>query len=93
MVHDDFSGLLSLSENYFPGAEIQLCTVHLLRNAERHLSREHYRMFRDYWQAIKNSLTYEEGKRLFEALIEKLPQEMGKEEQWGIFSFGKGQGF
>ncbi len=77
VVHDDFSGLLSLSESYFPGAEIQLCTVHLLRNAERHLSREYYLLFRDYWQAIKNSLTYEEGKRLFEALLEKLPQEMG----------------
>ncbi len=76
VIHDDFSGLSSLTQAFFPGADIQLCTVHLLRNARRHLSREHYRTFRDYFQSIKNSLTYEEGLRLFESLLKKLPQEM-----------------
>lgn len=75
VVHDDFPGLSSLTETFFPRADIQLCTVHLLRNARKHLSREHYRTFRDYFQSIKNSLNYEEGLRLFEALLEKLPQE------------------
>ncbi|OAQ20606.1 IS256 family transposase [Thermosulfurimonas dismutans] len=74
VVHDDFPGLSSLTEAFFPRADIQLCTVHLLRNARKHLSREHYRTFRDYFQSIKNSLNYEEGLRLFEALLEKLPQ-------------------
>ncbi len=76
VIHDDFPGLSSLTQAFFPGADIQLCTVHLLRNARRHLSREHYRTFRDYFQSIKNSLTYEEGLRLFESLLEKLPQGM-----------------
>ena len=76
VIHDDFSGLSSLTQAFFPKADIQLCTVHLLRNARRHLSREDYRTFRDYFQSIKNSLTYEEGLRLFESLLEKLPQEM-----------------
>ncbi|MBX6424276.1 transposase [Thermosulfurimonas sp. F29] len=75
VVHDDFPGLSSLTRTFFPKADIQLCTVHLLRNAKRHLSREHYRTFREYFQSIKNSLTYEKGLRLFEALLEKLPQE------------------
>jgi len=75
VVHDDFLGLSSLTETFFPRADIQLCTVHLLRNAKKHLSREHYRTFRDYFQSIKNSLNYEEGLRLFEVLLEKLPQE------------------
>ncbi|QJA06950.1 hypothetical protein FVE67_00690 [Thermosulfurimonas marina] len=57
VVHDDFPGLSSLTEAFFPRADIQLCTVHLLRNARRHLSREHYRTFRDYFQSIKNSST------------------------------------
>ena len=31
---------------------------------------------RNYFQSIKNSLTYEEGLRIFESLLEKLPQGM-----------------
>jgi len=76
VIHDDFSGLSSLTEALFPRADIQLCTMHLPRNAGKHLSREHYRTFRDYFQSIKNSLNYEEGLRLFESLLGKLPQEM-----------------
>jgi len=76
VIHDDFSGLSSLTQAFFPKADLQLCTVHLLRNARRHLRREDYRTFKDYFQSIKNSLTYKEGLRLFESLLEKLPQKM-----------------
>ena len=47
--------------------------VHLLRNAKKHL---HYRTFREYIQSIKNSLSYEEGSRLFDALMKRLPREV-----------------
>ena len=73
VVHDDFPGLVSLTKAFFPKADIQLCTVHLLRNAKKHLNREHYRTFREYIQGIKNSLSYEEGSRLFDALMKRLP--------------------
>lgn len=75
VVHDDFPGLSSLSERYFPGADIQLCTVHLLRNAQKRLDGKDYKTFRDYFQSIKNSLGYEEGERLFEALMKELPRD------------------
>jgi len=74
VVHDDLPGLASLTKEFFPRADIQLCTVHLLRNARKHLDRETYQVFKDYFQSIKNSLSYEEGERLFEALVEKLPR-------------------
>ncbi len=40
VVHDDFSGLLGLTRGMFPNSDVQLCTVHLLRNAKTHLSKE-----------------------------------------------------
>src|SRR5215470_1881154 len=32
VVHDDFSGLLPITKSLFPGADIQLCAVHMQRN-------------------------------------------------------------
>ena len=37
LVTDDFSGLLPLVKSLLPNTDHQLCTVHLLRNAQRHL--------------------------------------------------------
>lgn len=45
VVHDDFSGLSSRTSSLFRDADIQLCTVHLLRNAKMHLSKENYNNF------------------------------------------------
>src|SRR5215831_8151052 len=33
VVHDDFSGLLPITRSLFPGADVQLCVVHMQRNA------------------------------------------------------------
>jgi len=41
-VTDDFSGLYRLLQDLYPHAYHQLCTVHLLRNAQRHLSPQPY---------------------------------------------------
>ncbi len=32
VVHDDFSGLAGMTKSFFPRADVQLCTVHMLRN-------------------------------------------------------------
>src|SRR5262252_5038782 len=39
VVHDDFSGLLPITKSLFPGADIQLCAVHMQRNAKNQPSR------------------------------------------------------
>ena len=39
LVHDDFSGLLPITQSLFPNSDVQLCTVHLQRNAKTHLSK------------------------------------------------------
>jgi len=45
LVTDDFSGLAPLIRGLFPNSDHQLCTVHLLRNAQRHLRLEDYALF------------------------------------------------
>jgi len=74
VVHDDFSGLLSLTSTLFPKADVQLCTVHLCRNARKHLSQENYNLFMKYFRSIKTCLTYQQGSGLFDSLLEKLSQ-------------------
>ena len=39
LVQDDFSGLLPITQSLFPNTDIQLCTVHMQRNAKTHLSK------------------------------------------------------
>src|SRR5690348_17109307 len=38
LVQDDFSGLLPITQGLFPNTDIQLCAVHMQRNAKTHLS-------------------------------------------------------
>lgn len=75
VVHDDFSGLLKLTKSYFPGADIQLCTVHLVRNAKKHLSASGYENFKRLFFAIKSSPSYEYASSLFEQLCEEVKKE------------------
>ena len=39
VIHDDFSGLLPITKSLFPHADVQLCVVHMQRNATTHLSK------------------------------------------------------
>jgi transposase-like protein len=55
VVHDDFSGLLPISGGLFPGADIQLCIVHMERNAKKHLSKSDAAAFIQRIKAIKAS--------------------------------------
>jgi putative transposase len=69
VVHDDFSGLAKLSKNLFPLADIQLCTVHMLRNARTHLGPDLSREFKDRFNAIRNSTSLEKAKGQFDTLL------------------------
>ena len=52
-IQDDFSGLLPISQSFFPNADVQLCAVHMQRNARNHLSKTDSTEFQQRWRAIK----------------------------------------
>ncbi len=72
LVTDDFSGLGPLIKGLFPFSDHQLCTVHLLRNAQRHLSLEDYALFRESWREIQSASSFESAQTKFRALLEQL---------------------
>ena len=71
VIHDDFSGLLPISVSLFPQADVQLCTVHMQRNAKNHLSKSDSTEFQQRWRAIKSSWDVEVGNRQFEELCDR----------------------
>jgi len=70
-IQDDFSGLLPLSQGFFPNADVQLCTVHMQRNAKIHLSKSDNVEFQQRWRAIKSSWSVEIGNQQFEQLCDR----------------------
>src|SRR5262249_22825175 len=55
LIQDDFSGLLAVTQGLFPQSEVQLCVVHMQRNAKSHLSKTDAAEFHQRWRAIKAS--------------------------------------
>jgi putative transposase len=70
-IQDDFSGLLPISLSFFPNADVQLCAVHMQRNAKTHLSKTDSIEFQQRWRAIKSSWDVEVGNRQFEELCDR----------------------
>ena len=70
-VQDDFSGLLKVSQSFFPNADVQLCVVHMQRNAKNHLSKSDAAEFQQRFRAIKTSWSEEVGNRGFEDLCDR----------------------
>jgi len=70
-IQDDFSGLLPLSQGFFPNADVQLCAVHMQRNAKTHLSKTDSTEFQQRWRAIKSSWDVEVGNHQFEELCDR----------------------
>jgi transposase-like protein len=68
IVQDDFPGLKPVFEGLFPQADLQLCTVHMQRNAKTHLSKPDSIDFQNRWRAIKSTGDVEVGNRQFEEL-------------------------
>jgi len=70
-IQDDFSRLLPISQSLFPNADVQLCAVHMQRNAKTHLSKTDATEFQQRWRAIKSSWDVEVGNRQFEELCDR----------------------
>ena len=71
VVHDDFSGLLPITKSLFSGADVQLCTVHMQRNARNHLSKIDSAEFQQRWRAVKSTWDEQVGSSQFEELCQR----------------------
>jgi len=71
LVQDDFSGLLPITQGLFPNPDIQLCAVHMQRNAKTHLSKPDAGEFQQRWRAIKSSWNLEVANQQFEQLCDR----------------------
>lgn len=71
VVHDDFSGLLPITQSLFPTADVQLCVVHMQRNAKTHLSKADAIEFQQRWRAIKTCWDLELASHQFEELCDR----------------------
>jgi putative transposase len=71
LVQDDFSGLLPITQGLFPNTDIQLCAVHMQRNAKTHLSKPDAGEFQQRWRAIKSSWNLEVANQQFEQLCDR----------------------
>ena len=71
LIHDDFSGLLPVSKSLFPGADVQLCVVHMQRNAKSHLSKADATEFQQRWRTVKTAWNVDVGAHQFEELCDR----------------------
>lgn len=71
LVHDDFSGLLPITRSLFPQADVQLCIVHLQRNAKSHLSKADALEFNQRLRALKSAWNAEVAATQFEDLCQR----------------------
>ena len=71
IVHDDFSGLLPITQSLFPGSDVQLCAVHMQRNAKTHLPKADAGEFQQRWRAIKSCWNLELAHQQFEELCDR----------------------
>lgn len=67
-VQDDFTGLLPVTRSLFPQTDIQLCTVHMQRNATRHMSKPDALEFNQRLRFIKAAWTFEVAAQQFDDL-------------------------
>ena len=74
-IHDDFTGLLGVSQGLFPKADIQLCFVHMQRNARRHLAKDVNHKFQHRLKTIKNAWDAESAAHDFEKLCDDFEAE------------------
>jgi putative transposase len=71
VIHDDFSGLSPITTSLFPNADIQLCVVHMQRNAKTHLSKSDAIEFQQRWRGIKTCWDLELANHQFEELCDR----------------------
>jgi len=72
IVTDDYPGVTNLVKSLFPQTDHQLCMVHLLRNAYKHLSPSDYTLFKEKLDDINKLCTYEDSLKEFKNLCDSL---------------------
>jgi len=72
IVTDDFSGVTALVNSLLPNSDHQLCTVHLFRNALRHLNENQYADFKTTWKEIYASSGLDTARSKLLDLLERL---------------------
>ena len=92
VIHDDFSGLLGITQGMFPNSDIQLCTVHMLRNAKTHLSKDdaaeftkRFRYIKSAWDAELAGTQFEELCQRFEKSTPAFVKELRKKQRHYLF--------
>lgn len=75
VAHDDFSGLLPVTKSLFRDADIQLCVVHLQRNATNHLSKADAAEFQQRWRAVRVAWNEQVGATQFEELCQRFEKD------------------
>ncbi len=70
IVQDDFSGLLKLTSGLFPQSDIQLCIVHMQRNAKSHLPKADIAEFMARIRTIKACWDIEAAAARFDELCD-----------------------
>lgn len=75
VVHDDFSGLLTVTKGLFPTADIQLCIVHMQRNAKSHLGKTQAAEFNNRMRTIKSAWSPELAAAQFDDLCQQLAKD------------------
>src|SRR5262244_164857 len=71
VIHDDFSGLFPITASLFPNSDVQLCVVHMLRNAKTQLSKVDVLEFQQRWRAIRTCWDVELANVQFEELCDR----------------------
>lgn len=92
-VTDDFSGLSGVIRELFPGAEHQLCLVHLRRALKRKLQRGLYSRVSRALHRLRHAEDAEEGRQIMQEIVEVVSEQdkrygnalQGKIEQYIAF--------
>ena len=75
VVQDDFSGLLAVTKSLFPTADVQLCIVHMQRNAKSHLGKDQATVFNSRMRTIKGCWSPELAAGQFDDLCQQLAKD------------------
>jgi putative transposase len=71
VIHDDLPGLLKQTSGLFPGADVQLCIVHMQRNAKRHLPKVECTEFMRRLKTIKACWSTELAAAQYEEMCDR----------------------
>ena len=75
VVHDDFAGLLNVTKGLFPTADVQLCIVHMQRNAKSHLGKTQAAEFNNRMRTIKGAWSPELAAAQFDDLCQQFAKD------------------